>query len=89
MLTRATNGERLDPLDARDWIGFAKRGDDRVQVREIVHLDVQMESLEAAVAMDQLKVDDVGVLGAKDSGHGPKSTGDVAKDHGEARGAAV
>jgi hypothetical protein len=33
-----------------------------VEVRKVVHLDVEMEGVEVAVAVDQLKVDDVGVL---------------------------
>jgi hypothetical protein len=35
----------------------------------VVHLDVEVEGLEAAVAVDQLKIDDVGVLGAEDARH--------------------
>src|SRR6185369_15101563 len=56
---------------------------------EIVHLDVQVEGLEAAVAVRQLKIDDVGVLGAEDPRHGAERTGNVAKNHREASGAAV
>src|SRR6185369_9337670 len=42
--------------------GDAHARHQRVKARRIVHLDVEMESLEASIAMDQLKVDDVGVL---------------------------
>ena len=78
----------LDPLDA-DRVGVAQRGDDRVEVREVVHFDVEMEGVEIAVAVDQLKVDDVGVLGAEDPRHRAERPGNVAQDHDEARGAAV
>ena len=60
-----------------------------MQVREVVDLDVEVEGLEASVAVDQLQVDDVGVLGAENPGHGAERTGDIAEDHREARGAAV
>ena len=67
---RASNGKRrvrLDPLDGTDGFGVAQGGNDRVKVREVVHLDVEVEGLEAAVAVDQLKIDDVGVLLAENS----------------------
>ena len=57
--------ERPDPFDRADRLRIAQGRDDRVQVRKVVHLDVEMERLEAAVAVDELKVDDVGVLGAR------------------------
>ena len=51
-------------LDARYRIRFAESGDNCVKVRKIVNFNIEMEGLEASVAMDQLKVDDVGVLAA-------------------------
>src|SRR6476620_1731385 len=54
-----------------------------------MHLDVEMEGLEAAVAVDELEVDDVGVLLPKDSRHGAERARNVAEDHCEPRGAAV
>src|SRR4051812_8447259 len=82
-------GRKSDSLDARDRLRVAQRSDDRVQVREVVHFDVQMEGLEAAVTVDQLKVDDVRVLCPEDARHGAESAGDVAEDDREARRAAV
>src|SRR5689334_15825307 len=73
----------LDPLDGTDRIGLAQRGDDRVKVREVMHLDVEMERLEAAVAVDQLKVDDVGVLLAENPRHRAEGSRDVAQDDGK------
>ena len=61
----------------------------RVKVREVVDLDVEVEGLEAAVAVDQLQVDDVGVLGAEDARHRAERAGNVAKDHRQPRRAAV
>ena len=80
---------RLDPLDRADRVGVAKRGDDRVQVREVVDLDVEVEGLEAAVAVDQLQVDDVGALGAEDARHRAERAGDVVEDDRDPRRAAV
>src|SRR5689334_12810821 len=60
-----------------------------MEVCEIVHLDIEMEGLEAAVAVDQLKIDDVGVLGAKYAGHRPERAGDVAQYDREPGGAPV
>src|SRR6476469_6949730 len=39
--------------------------------------------------MDQLKIDDVGVLRTKDARHRSERAGNVAQDHRQARGAAV
>src|SRR6476661_5186695 len=80
---------RLNPLDGADRLRIAEGGNNRVEVREVVHFDVEMERLEAAVAVDQLKVDDVGVLGAKDAGHGAKRAGDIAQDDRQPSRAAV
>ena len=44
----------LDPLDRADRVGGAQRRDDRVEVGEVVHFDVEVEGVEAAVAVDQL-----------------------------------
>ncbi len=60
-----------------------------MQVREVVHFKVEMERLKASVAMDERQVHDVGVLAAEDAGHRAERAGDVAKDHGEPRRAAV
>src|SRR5215210_4651397 len=56
---------------------------------EVVDLDVDIEGVEAAVAVDQLQIDDVGVLGAEDPRHRPERSGDVAQDHRDPRRAAV
>jgi hypothetical protein len=48
---------------------------------KIVHFDVEVEGLEAAVAVNQLKIDDVGVLLAEDPRHGAERARDVAQDH--------
>src|SRR5438309_6721290 len=76
-------------LHARNWLRVAQGGDDAVKVCQIVDLDVEVEGLEAAVAVHQLKVDDVGVLGAENPGHGAERARNVAEDHGQARSAAV
>src|SRR5437764_2054483 len=78
-----------DPFDRADWLSIAQGSDDRVEVREVVNLDVQMEGLEAAVAMDELKVDDVGMLLAKDARHGAERAWNVAQDHRETGCAAI
>ena len=54
-----------------------------------MHLDVEMERLEAAVAMDQLQVDNVRVLGAENSRHGSKRARNVAQDHRKPGRAAI
>ena len=46
---------------------------------------VEVEGVEIAVAVDQLKVDDVGVLGAEDARHRPQRTRDVAQDYRDPR----
>ena len=79
----------LDPLHGADRVGVAKRGDDRVQVRQVVHFDVEVKGLEAAVAVDQLQIDDVGVLAAEDPRHDAERAGDVLQDHADPRRAAV
>ena len=81
--------EGLDRSTRADRVGVAQRGDDGVQVGQVVHLDVEVEGLEAAVAVDQLQVDDVGVLGAEDAGHRPQRARDVAQDDAQPRRAAV
>ena len=81
--------EGLDPLDGADWLGITQRGNDRVQVREVVNFDVEVKRLEAAVAVNELKVDDVGVLLAEYPRHGTKRAGNIAQDHSEAGRAAV
>src|SRR4051794_11878661 len=87
MLTQRRSGQKpgSDPLDGADRLGFAERGDDRVKVSKVVNLDVEVEGLEAAIAVNELQIDDVGVLGTKDSRHRPKSAWDVAKDHCQPR----
>ena len=80
---------RLDPLDRADRVGVAQRGDDRVQMRQIVHFDIDVEGVEAAVAVDQLQIDDVGVLRPQDARHGAERARNVAQDHRDARRAAV
>ena len=60
---------RLDSFDRADRFGITQRRDDGVQMREVVDLDIEVESLEAAVSVDELKVDDVGVLRAENAGH--------------------
>ena len=61
-----------------------------MQVREVVHLDVDVEGVEAAVAVGQHQVDDVGGLGAEDARpSSPKRAGNVAQDDAQPRRAAV
>ena len=56
-----------------------------MQVGEVVDLDVEMERLEAPVAVDEVQVDDVGVLGAEDSRHRAERARDILEHDGEAR----
>src|SRR4029450_8084489 len=86
---RGESGTSLNPLDAGNRIGHAQRCDDRVKVREVVHLDVEVERLETAVAVDELQVDDVGVLGAEDARHRSEGSRGVAQDPREAARAAI
>jgi malate dehydrogenase (oxaloacetate-decarboxylating)(NADP+) len=65
----------LDALDRAYRVGVAKRGDDRVQMGKVMHLDVEVEGLEASVAVDQLEVDDIGALLAEDPGHRAERSG--------------
>ena len=83
------SAQGLDPLDRADRFGVAQGGDDRVQVGEVVDLDVEVEGMEVAVAVNQRQVDDVGVLGAERARHRPQRSGNVAQDHRETCGAAV
>ena len=59
--------QTLDPFDAGNRIRLPQRGNDRVQVRQIMHLNVEVKGLEATVAMYQLEVNDVGMLLAEDA----------------------
>src|SRR5689334_22854045 len=54
-----------------------------------MHLDIEVERLETAVAVDQLKIDDVGMLGTKNARHRPERARDVAQYDGESRCATV
>ena len=60
-----------------------------MQMREVVHFDINLERHEAAVAVDEVQVDDVRMLGAEHAGHGAKRSGHVANDDRQSRCAAV
>src|SRR4051794_28869496 len=47
---------------------------------EVMDLDVEVEGLEASVTMDELQVDDVGVLCTEDARHGAEGAGNAAQD---------
>ena len=76
----ASNGgtRGLNPLDGADGVRFPQCRNDRVEVSEVVHLNVEVERLEAAVAVNELQVDDVGMLGAEYARHGAERSGDVS-----------
>ena len=48
---------------------------------KIVHLDVEVEGVEAPVAVSEVKVDDIGPLRAQYSRHFAKRAGNIAQDH--------
>ena len=58
-------------------------------MRKVMHFDVQVKRMKAAVAVDQRQIDDVRVLGAEDARHGAERAGDVAQDDRQASRAAV
>src|SRR6185437_703962 len=85
----AAGRARLNPLDARDRLCVTQRGDDRVKVREVVHLDIEMEGLKASVAVRELKVDDVGVLCTQNARHCSERTWNISENDRQPSGAAV
>src|SRR6476619_3667653 len=87
--TLPLKGRGSYPFDRAHRVGLAQCGNDRMKVSEVVHLDVEMEGVEIAVAVDELKIDDVGVLLPKDARHGSQRSGNVAQDHAQPGGAAV
>ena len=60
-----TRRQSLDPLGLADPVGGAQRGDQAVEVGEVVDFDVDVEGVEAAVAVGERQIDDVGALGAQ------------------------
>ena len=54
-----------------------------MEVREVVYLRIQMEGLEAPVAVNQVEVDDIGVLRAQYPRHRTKRPWYVSKDHAQ------
>jgi hypothetical protein len=59
----------LDAFDLTDAIGGAKRGHQAVQVSKVMDFNVDVEGVEAAVAVGKHEVDDIGSFGAQYPGH--------------------
>ena len=84
-----TPRERLVALDGADEVVLAQRGNDRVEVRKIMHFDIDLERHEAAVTMDEVQVYDVGMLDAEHARHRAERARDVADDDRQAGRAAI
>ena len=79
----------LEPLGGRDHVGRAQRREDPHQMRQIVHLHVEMEGVEAAVARGLVHADDIGAVAAEDARDHRQRARLVLDDDGEPGGAAV
>src|SRR5688572_32463921 len=79
----------LHALGARHHIGGAKRGEDAHQMLDVVHFDVEMEGVEAAVAARLLHADDVGSVASQYTGDDGERAGLVLDDDAQPRRAAV
>ena len=75
------DGGALEALGARHGVGGAERGEQGVEMAEVVDFDVEMEGVEAAVAVGEVEVDDIRPLRPQYPGHLAKRAGDIAQDH--------